>query len=298
MLKSYFLSLIIGLQAIIGINYSNDIFVHQLDNNSYTDRPGLYESRPVAQTKGIVKQSDADSRQKDYVQMLKDMKIVLHPGSDFAKDSVENPVSLQHCASLVYQTLNKMPADISEKIKNLTLYFNASGRRGLGGGSTIILRCQNVTDAELVSVLVHELGHVKDTGILQGNFWAGESEFRDGQNSIYNDDSSLDFYRISFINDKKIKETASELDFVSGYAMTDPFEDFAESFNYYLLHGDDFRKMAANNEALEKKYNFLKERVFSNQEFDYQSEQDASLLMSRQYDSTLIGYNLDEFLAI
>jgi len=298
MLRSYLLALIAGLQAVAGINFSTQIFAQQLESSPQVDEQIAYESRPVAQTTDVSKVALVDSKQVDYVQDLKSLNITLHPGSDFAKDSVENPISLQHCASLVYKTLQLVPQDVSTKVKDLTLYFNSTGRRGLGGGSTIILRCQNVTDAELVSVFVHELGHIKDTGVLQGNFWAGESEFRDGQNSIYNDDKSLDFYRLSFVNEKEIKKDASDLDFVSGYAMSDPFEDFAETFNYYLLHGDDFRQLAANNDVLAKKYNFMKENVFAGKEFDFQSEKDDGLLTTRHYDSTLISYNLDKFLAI
>ena len=32
--------------------------------------------------------------------------------------------------------------------------------RGLGGGDTIYLRCNNVSDHELVGVFVHEMGHI------------------------------------------------------------------------------------------------------------------------------------------
>lgn len=298
MLKSYLLALVAGFQAVVGMNFSTQIFAQQLESSPHVDQPVVYESRPVAQTTPVTKLATTVSQDTDFIKDLKDLNISLHPGSDYAKDSVDNPVSLQHCASLVYQTLKLVPKDVSSKVKDLTLYFNSTGRRGLGGGSTIILRCQNVTDQELVSVFVHELGHIKDTGVLQGNFWAGESEFRDGKNSIFNDDPSLDFYRVSFVNDKQIKKTASELDFVSGYAMTDPFEDFAETFNYYLLHGDDFRQLAAHNDALELKYNFMKEKVFAGKEYNFQSEDDSSLLTTRKYDSTLIGYNLDKFLAI
>ncbi|MDD5624046.1 MAG: hypothetical protein PHI23_05060, partial [Candidatus Peribacteraceae bacterium] len=50
--------------------------------------------------------------------------------------------------------------------------------------------------------------------------------------------------------------TQSE-DFVSGYAATDPFEDFAESMIYFVLHRDDFRSRAATNKALAAKFQFI-----------------------------------------
>jgi len=281
MLKSYLLSLLIGFQTLFGANST----VTNLDN------------RPVAGEGEPAETSIIESKSSDFTSKLQEMGVTLHPGTDFTADNQETPLSLNHCASLVYKTFLLIPVDTINKVKNLTLYFNSNGRRGLGGGSTIILRCQNVTDAELVSVLVHELGHIKDTGVMQGDFWSGESEFQDGKNKIYNNDQSLEFYRISFDNEKSIKKASTDLDFVSGYAKTDPFEDFAETYNYYLLHGDNFRKLISNNSVLEKKYLFMKENIFDGKEFNFQSQADLSLLSSRKYDSTLIGYDLGKFLA-
>lgn len=302
MLKSFLLALLAGLQLLVGggeASLNSSMMANSLEASpQVAENQVSFESRPVAQVKPVVQSLELGSQGSDFVKKLKDSGITLHPGSEFTRDSVETPGGLQHCASLVYQTLRLVPSEAAAKVKNLTLYFNATGRRGLGGGSTIILRCQNVSDEELVGVLVHELGHVEDTGVLLGDVWSGESAFKDGKNPVYNNDVSLDFYKISFSDEKTLKKSASELDFVSGYAMTDPFEDFAESFNYYLLHGDDFRLLAASNDALLQKYNFLKEKVFGGKEYNFESADDSSLLATRHYDSTLIGYNLDKFLAI
>jgi hypothetical protein len=149
-----------------------------------------------------------------------------------------------------------------------------------------------------VGVLVHELGHIMDTGVLKGNFWTGESEFHDGKNAIYNDDPSLDFYRISFQDEKKLNKGVSGIDFVTGYAMTDPFEDFAETYNYYLLHGESFRELAKHNQSLAQKYDFMKEKVFAGKEFTFEDTLSFDSVNSRTYDSTIIGFNLQKFLAI
>lgn len=289
MIKTYLLAF--GLVAQLLIGWSG------LGPNQIEDKQVAYQSSPVVKRE-LPKIVTATGSDIDYSKKIQEMGITLHPGTDFTPDSENNPISANRCASLIYHTLEVLPKETVSNLKNLTLYFNSSGRRGLGGGSTIILRCENVTDAELVSVLVHEIGHIEDTGVLTGNFWAGESEFRDGKNPIYKDDASLDFYRISFQDDKTIKPEASDLDFVSGYAKTDPFEDFAETYNYYLLHGDNFRILAGNNDALMKKYNFMREKVFKGKEFDFQSVVDPGLLTTRNYDSTMLGYNLGNFLAI
>lgn len=312
MLKSFFLALIIGFQTIAGMTTGgtavNTAEVAQMTApveeskvavvETTENLPNVVAKRPVAETV-LAEQNDKVATTKvDFLAKLKDMGITVHPGKEFTADSVDNPVAEQHCASLVYKTLQVVPREVAAKVKDLTLFFNNSGRRGLGGGSTIILRCQNVTDEELVGVLTHELGHVMDTGVLTGNYWSGVSAYKDGENPVYLDDSSLSFYNISFINEKVLKAGVSNLDFVSGYAKSDPFEDFAESFNYYLLHGDDFRQMAVGNKAITEKYNFMKEKVFDGKEFNFSSKEDERLLTSRHYDSTLIDYNLDEFLAI
>lgn len=288
MLKTYLLAFGLITQLVMGWS--------SLDQSHYQDKQVAYRSTPVISDLPEIGMERGN--ELDYSKKIREMGITLHPGTDFTPDSVDNPISANRCASLVYRTLEVLPKEVVSNLKNLTFYFNSTGRRGLGGGSTIILRCDNVTDSELVGVLVHEMGHIEDTGVLNGDFWAGESEFRDGQNAIFKNDLSLDFYRISFADDKTIKADASDLDFVSGYAKTDPFEDFAESYNYYLLHGDNFRILAGNNEAMMKKYDFMREKVFNGREFDFQSVPDSGLLTTRKYDTTVIGYSLDDFLAI
>jgi hypothetical protein len=259
----------------------------ELDNGQ-----AVFESQQVANLE--IKASELDD--ESFKKKLAKLGVTLHPGTDFAEDSVYNPISELHCSSLIYRVLTLIPKETAEQLSDLTFYFNDTGRRGLGGGSTIILRCQNVTDRELVGVFIHELGHIFDTGVIKGNFWAGESEFMDGKNPVYKDDLSLDFYRISFKNDKTLKAAATNLDFVSGYAMSDPFEDFAESYNFYLLHGDDFRYLAVSNTALEQKYNFLKEKVFNGREFNLNDGLQVGDDGNRSYDSTLLHYDLDAFL--
>jgi hypothetical protein len=39
--------------------------------------------------------------------------------------------------------------------------------------------------------------------------------------------------------------------------MTNKYEDFAESFVYYILFNDDFRQKASLNVILQQKYDFF-----------------------------------------
>ncbi len=50
--------------------------------------------------------------------------------------------------------------------------------------------------------------------------------------------------------------------FVSGYAATNQYEDFAETFVMYVFHNTAFLDRAKNSSALQKKYDFMKTTVF------------------------------------
>jgi len=239
--------------------------------------------------------SHAASREDHYASQLDSLGLRLYPGSSFSSDDRSTTSSLNHCKALVYQTLTSLPEEHQEHLQHLTLYF-AEGRRGLGGGSTIVLRCSDVTDKELVSVLVHEMGHIVDTGLETGEVWSGKSEFMDGSIPIYNNDPSLRFYRLSWEDEKTLKAGSEKTNFVTGYAMTDPYEDFAETYNYYILHGQQFKKMAKGDKTLRRKYIYMKYFVFRGQEFNFDPYTETTVNGWRNYDSTLLNYDHETFL--
>jgi hypothetical protein len=257
----------------------------------------MVQKNYLAESAVIDYNGSAGFSDESYAENLEEMGISLHPGTDYDPGSKSSPSSLKHCKSLVYRTLRSLPKEPVKRLKNLTLYFKDEGRRGLGGGGTVILRCQNMEDEELVGVLVHEMGHIMDTGVMNGTQKSGYSGYMDGGNPVYKDDSSVDFYSLSFSDELTLKEEASDLDFVSGYAMSDPFEDFAESYAYYILHGDEFRVMAKDNEVLQEKYDYLKTRVFNGKEY-YNGDVEAVRTYERQYDVTVLPYDLDKFFEV
>ncbi len=57
-------------------------------------------------------------------------------------------------------------------------------------------------------------------------------------------------------------------DFVSGYAMTNKYEDFAESFAMYMFHNEIFKARTIKSSILQKKYEFFKDEVFTSREFE------------------------------
>ncbi len=235
--------------------------------------------------------------EKYYSSSLEKMDINLSPGNEFDPGSKADESALTHCKSLVYRTLKSLPSTTVNKLKNLTLHFDNDGRRGLGGGSTVILRCKNVTDEELVGVLVHEMGHITDTGLMQGSILAGASEFKDGEMPIFRNDMSLPFYRLNFKDEITLKKGSKDTDFVSIYGMSDPFEDFAETYAYYVLHGKEFRMLTKSNNMLKRKYDYMKNYVFG-KEYDNGDESFDGNLVKRNYDVTVLPYSLKKFFAV
>lgn len=220
--------------------------------------------------------------------------ISVKPGKELDEEFNYTSKDFDHCKSVVFKALESLPSEHVSDLQDLTLYFSKEGRRGYAGGDQMIIRCNDVSDIELTSVVVHELGHVVDTGMLNGSKGSGRSSFEDGIFPVFNNDLSTIYYSISWETSYKHKDTASGLDFVSGYASTDPFEDFAEAYNYYVLHGTEFRKLASKNDALRQKYDFMKKFIFEGKEYYYSS---TSIVehTRRDYDATLLPYDYDKF---
>jgi len=191
--------------------------------------------------------------------------------------------------------LNRLPQDHTKTVDSIILDFNENANRGLGGRGIIIIRAVSIGTEELISVLVHEMAHNVDYGYLRPENKKRVSPFMDADEPLYETDPSIQFYRISWLTDTKRKKKAVNNDFVSGYAMTDPHEDFAETYNYYVFQNKDFKVLAANSDALLAKYRFMKYAVFNGEEFD---TGDGRVRMNnRPWDTTLLGYDLNDFMS-
>jgi hypothetical protein len=161
------------------------------------------------------------------------------------------------------QVLRALPDKCRSSLQSLYVNYDKKNKnRGLGGESVIIVS-GNVPDVEFRALLVHECGHVVDLGGLRGSPEAGQSAYKDGTMPIFLDDSSIAFYQLSWSNAKTMLPGATQKNFVSGYAMKDPFEDFAETFAYYALQQKEFKKLAEKNPVLRAKYAFMEQVVFS-----------------------------------
>ena len=170
---------------------------------------------------------------------------------------VDQPDIEERHKAIADEVLRLLPDRCVRKLENFYVRYDKPERRGLAGKNTIILD-GTLPDDEFRSVLIHEaLGHVFDLGCLEGSALAGNSIFKDGNEPIFRDDVSLSFYRISWVDSTHVRPEVKPEDFVSGYAISDPFEDLAESVTYYVLHNDAFVQRARTNASLATKLKWL-----------------------------------------
>ena len=204
--------------------------------------------------------------------------------------------TLEWCTELVTNVFSILPEEHINAIHNLTLSFESSARRGLGGDNTVILRCVDMGPEELVSVLVHEIGHVVDTGLIEPTGPGEKTTFLDRGQPVLDTDNSFQYYSASWADSDK--RTGNKWEFVSGYARTNPFEDFAEAYVTYVLHGPLFRSYAQENTVLAEKYDYLQNTVFNGIEFDFAPETTTKGNYERVYDMTRLDFDSESFLAL
>lgn len=189
--------------------------------------------------------------------------------------------------------LKNLPKNHVSKLKSLEVRNESHVSRGMANSKKIILNTGTIeTEKELVAILVHEIGHIADLGSLVGDK-GKRTRFYDGKVPILEDDPSYKYYRISWKDSKTRKEDSQIQDFVTGYAMSNVFEDFAEHYLFYRLHGEKFRKLAEHSEVLQAKYDFFKTYVFRRKEYQLEKES-KSIVAGSIWDATLVDYDMRE----
>ncbi len=150
---------------------------------------------------------------------------------------------------------------------------NDDGRRWFAGHSTVQINTKEIDwYQEFLEVLTHEIGHIVDLWVLEGDSPEKHSDFTEFGEEVFSVDSpSIDYYSISWQSENTRSPGSSRLEFVGGYAMTNPFEDFAESVNMYLNHYWVFREMAQTNYELEQKFQFM-DNIFQWNYINYDQE--------------------------
>jgi hypothetical protein len=139
---------------------------------------------------------------------------------------------------------------------------------------------EQMSDSEFLWVLIHEFGHYYDIYSLP---------------AVSFGDRSQDFYDISWESMSIMKQWSDKGDFVSGYGMTNQYEDFAESYVYYILHNEDFMYRSINNNVLAEKYRYIREYIFSKNQF-LQEDFSDKRVEEYYWDVTKLDVDVKKFL--
>lgn len=164
---------------------------------------------------------------------------------------VDQPTITDNHKKIASAVLRALPAACRDNLQTFAVLYRGATRRGLGGKTTIILD-GSVPDEEFAALLVHECGHVIH-GNTHGTTTAGQTAFTDGPHPFYADSPMVAFWNISWKNSSTRLASSRDTDFVSGYAKSDPFEEFSETFAAYVLQRDSLRERAKSNDVIAAK---------------------------------------------
>ncbi len=148
-------------------------------------------------------------------------------------------------------------------------------------GKSIRLSPNVAKESEFLQLLVHEVGHYIDIYSLI--------------TFSRKPDPSSYFYSISWEGKNTKKPDQTIQSFISGYAATNQYEDFAESFTFYIFHNDEFADRALRNDSLRQKYLFLGEYVFPEGTF-LGTDFGISKAPSYLWDTTKVAVSVKKYL--
>ncbi len=169
-------------------------------------------------------------------------------GEGFIVESIGSSKNIEPRKRLIEAVLSSDQMHFWYRALSIILDTKLIEPRWQMSGKSIRLSPSVAKDAEFVQLLVHEVAHYIDIYSLIS---LGKTI-----------DPSSRFYEISWEGSKTKKPNETIASFISWYATTNQWEDFAESFTFYVFHNDEFAERALKNESLRKKYLFLSEYVF------------------------------------
>ena len=165
---------------------------------------------------------------------------------------------------------------------SVIFYENRPDVRGRMKNKSVFLYApQKMRKDELLAIFIHEFSHYLDIYTFNRSSW---------------EDISNKFYDISWASTKVIKSWLNWKDFVTGYSMTNKYEDFAESLTYYILHNKDFMIKTRDSIVLQKKYNFFKNTLFNSLEFVNTDFSKSNKIKNYYRDITKINFSTKNFL--
>lgn len=202
-------------------------------------------------------------------------------GDGFLVESIGTMKNMESRKNLIEQVLSSDEMHFWYRALSIVLDTSLVEPRGQMKGRLIRISPHVQRDAEFLKLLVHEVAHYIDiyTFIV----------------SKQSSDPSTAFYKISWENAKTKRAWESISSFVSWYAATNQYEDFAESFTFYVFHNGTFAERAIKNESLRKKYLFFLNEVFPDGAFQ-DTDFAIGIVPSYLWDTTKVPVSVKKYL--
>ena len=205
----------------------------------------------------------------------------LYAWEGFSVESLGQTRNIESRKHLIERVLTKDSMHFWYSALSIIIDAAQKEPRGKMQGRTITLSASVRSEGEFLKLLVHELGHYVDIYSLLG--------------AAPDRDISDQFYAISWIDRTTKRSSESLMSFVSGYAASNKYEDFAESFTFYIFHNKEFAERAMKNESLRQKYIYFSQYVFSRGEF-IDTDFRTSVIPSYIWDTTKIPVSVKKYL--
>lgn len=228
----------------------------------------------------------SENIEKKNEELLEDEKISSSLKSAYEINFIFFPNSFSNLIKDYYETFQTfLNSDfIVKKVDNLRVEFHkeeADVRWKMKDRTIKLSWIESMEKYEMNSVWIHEFAHYIDLYFLKKSVFRDVSDY---------------FYVISWDWVKVIKWWQEQKDFVSWYAMTNKYEDFAESFTYYILHNEDFLDKTKDSEILKLKYNFFSDYLFLDENFKNTDFSIWNIIKDYYRDITKIEFSLENFL--
>ena len=189
------------------------------------------------------------------IALLISLLLPLHAAEEgFIVESIGTSPLIEPRKILIQNILSSSVMEFSYSALRVVLDIHQKEPRGKMQWHQITLSPHIQKEWEFIKLLVHEVSHYIDIFYLVSK--------PNGKS-----DPSQYFYRISWQDKTTKKSSETMASFVSWYAATNQYEDFAESLTFYIFHNDEFMERALKNDALRQKYLFISNFVFKNGEF-------------------------------
>jgi len=240
--------------AILGSGFLLAVLTAGICMASVAEAPSVTSGQQVHAVAATKPVSSSQKRKRAYLAAT--TSAIAKPAKQIFLPAVVQTDITPHHQQLADSVLRTLPSGCRDHLRNFYVQYVNAKNRGLGGKTTIIIT-GNVPDEEFAGLLTHECGHVIHSN-LTGTQRSGATNFRDGKDTFYADSPLVSFFSISWTEADVLRAKAKKADFVSGYAESNAFEDFAEAFTMYVLHRDAFEARAKTNIAIAAKLEWMK----------------------------------------